>query len=96
MGIATGKDNELVDFTKNKLLAKFKIKPSKFYYRPFDVRYTIFDNKILQRARYKLMLNYLDKNYQFNDIIRDPEGKNFSSVAKCNIGEVYPIKNNDG
>lgn len=44
----------------------------------------------------KRELNYLDKDYQFNDIIRDPEGKNFSSVAKCNIGEVYPIKNNDG
>ena len=44
----------------------------------------------------KKELNYLDKNYQFNDIIRDPEGKNFSSVAKCNISEVYPIKNNDG
>ena len=40
----------------------------------------------------KKELNYLDKDYQFNDIIRDPEGKNFSSVAKCNIGEVYPIK----
>lgn len=44
----------------------------------------------------KKELNYLDKDYQFNDIIRDLEGKNFSSVAKCNIGEVYPIKNNDG
>ena len=44
----------------------------------------------------KKELNYLDKDYQFNDIIRDPEGKNFSSVSKCNIGEVYPIKNNDG
>ena len=44
----------------------------------------------------KKELNYLDKDYQFNDIIRDPEGKNFSSVAKCNIGEVYHIKNNDG
>ena len=44
----------------------------------------------------KKELNYLDKDYQFNDIIRDPEGKNCSSVAKCNIGEVYPIKNNDG
>lgn len=44
----------------------------------------------------KKELNYLDKDYQFNDIIRDPEGKNFSSVAKCNIGKVYPIKNNDG
>ena len=44
----------------------------------------------------KKELNYLEKNYQFNDIIRDPEGKNFSSVAKSNIGEAYPIKNNDG
>lgn len=44
----------------------------------------------------KKELNYLDKDYQFNDIIRDTEGKNFSSVAICNIGEVYPIKNNDG
>jgi hypothetical protein len=44
----------------------------------------------------KKELNYLDKDYQFNDIIRDLEGKNFSSVAKCNIGEVYSIKNNDG
>ena len=44
----------------------------------------------------KKEFNYLDKDYQFNDIIRDSEGKNFSSVAMCNIGEVYPIKNNDG
>ena len=44
----------------------------------------------------KKELNYLEKKYQFTDIIREPEGKNFSSVAKCNIGEVYPIKNNDG
>lgn len=43
----------------------------------------------------KKELNYLEKKYQFTDIIREPEGKNFSSVAKCNIGEVYPIKNND-
>lgn len=34
----------------------------------------------------KKELNYLEKNYQFNDIIRDPEGKNFSSVAKNNDG----------
>jgi len=43
----------------------------------------------------KKELNYLEKKYQFTDIIREPEGKNFSSVAKCNIGEVYPNKNND-
>ncbi len=92
MGIATGKDNELVDFTKNKLLAKFKIKPSKFYYRPFDVRYTIFDNKILQRARYKLMLNYLYKNIGLN-IVRQSKGKGVEILVNKSLSNRDLITN---
>lgn len=66
MGIATGKDAELVDFGKDDLYEKFEIKPSEFYYRPFDIRYTIYDSKLLQRARTKIMNHLYRPNFSIN------------------------------
>lgn len=67
MGIATGNDNDYVAFDNIMIEEKFKLKSSKFNYRPFDIRYTIFDNKILQRARYDLSkLLLIESNYSLN------------------------------
>ncbi len=65
MGIATGKDSELVSIDKSEIELKFG-KADRFYYRPFDIRFTIFDNSILQRARFNLMLNYKKNNLGLN------------------------------
>ena len=84
MGIATGKDEDLVSFDKSVIENKFS-KASKFYYRPFDVRYTIFDNSILQRARYKLMNNYvLGKNIGLN-IVRQSKLKGLEVLISNNL-----------
>ncbi|AFM03645.1 putative helicase [Bernardetia litoralis DSM 6794] len=95
IGIATGKDAELVDFTKDNLLDKYDIEPTPFYYRPFDTRFTIFDNKILQRARFDLMSNYLKGNIGLN-IVRQSKQKGVESLVSKNItckhlitGETY-------
>tara|TARA_R110002073_G_scaffold63120_1_gene157988 strand:- start:502 stop:3762 length:3261 start_codon:yes stop_codon:yes gene_type:complete len=84
MGIATGKDAELVDFTKEDLFLKHNIEPIPFYYRPFDIRFTVFDNKILQRARYDLMSNYLNENIGLN-IVRQSKQKGVEVLVNKNI-----------
>ena len=84
MGIATGKDAELVDFSKGELLNKFNIEPIKFNYRPFDIRFTVFDNKILQRARFDLMSNYLYKNIGLN-VVRQSKQKGVEVLVNKNI-----------
>lgn len=97
-GIATGKDDILVDFNKDTLFRKFSVQEEELFrltlknqrikeslvqnwykemqktdikkqilpycYRPFDIRFTIYNSKILQRARKDLMDNlfYLKKN----------------------------------
>jgi predicted helicase len=67
MGIATGKDNELVKFAESSFDCQYSEKVRRFFYRPFDVRYTIFDKKILQRARFNHMKNFLyADNLAFN------------------------------
>ena len=66
MGIATGKDKELVNCNKQVLENKYNKKATQFYYRPFDIRYTIFDNDILQRARYKCMRHLVNDNLSIN------------------------------
>lgn len=55
VGIATGKDSELISIEKETIESRYSTKATKYTYRPFDIRYTIFDKKILQRARYKVM-----------------------------------------
>ncbi|MGB4254062.1 MAG: type ISP restriction/modification enzyme [Minisyncoccales bacterium] len=91
-GIATGKDDILVDFHKNSLLKRLTIKDEEnfsfllkekgvkdknlidrrisdlenqilpYFYRPFDIRFTIYNKIILQRARTNLMNNLLKPN----------------------------------
>ncbi len=84
MGIATGKDDELVNFDKSTIEENYNI-ASEFYYRPFDVRYTIFDNSILQRARFKLMNNYvLGSNLGLN-IVRQSKLKGLEVLISNNL-----------
>ena len=67
MGIATGKDAELVDDDKEILKLNYPdSKIEKFNYRLFDTKYVVFDNNILQRARYKLSKNMLRDNLSLN------------------------------
>jgi len=95
-GIATGKDNLLVDFDIKSLTRKFSTKDKQlflffmeneklkqdqslrwyeelqgnkiddqiksYYYRPFDQRHVIYNNKILQRARKDIMDHMLGNN----------------------------------
>ncbi|MFZ4797290.1 MAG: type ISP restriction/modification enzyme [Bacteroidia bacterium] len=83
MGIATGNDDDLVSFDKSEIQNKYgNSKP--FYYRPFDVRHTIFDNTILQRARFKLMSNYSKNNLGLN-IVRQSKQKGIETLITNNI-----------
>ncbi len=84
MGIATGKDAEFVSFDFIELEKRFDKKSSKFYYHPFDIRYTIFDNQLLQRARYKLMSNYLQNNLGLN-IVRQSKGKGIETLVNKSL-----------
>lgn len=61
IGIVTGKDKMLVKSTKNKLIPCDDDTISYFCYRPFDTKYTIFDNSVLQRARFKTMKHLFKK-----------------------------------
>ena len=96
VGIATGKDDVLVDFDKQSLIRRLSIldknllettienygvkkelinewhkelkgknietQIKKYNYRPFDNRFTIYNSKILQRARENIMNNFLSSN----------------------------------
>jgi predicted helicase len=84
MGIATGNDDELVSFDKFKITEKFN-SASNFYYRPFDVRFTIFDNSILQRARFKLMNNYIIGDNLGLNIVRQSKGKGIETLITNNL-----------
>ena len=57
--IVTWKDKELISINKNDLLN------TKISYRPFDIQYTVYDNKILQRSRSKIM----DHVYNLDNLI---------------------------
>ena len=84
MGIATGNDDELVAFDKSLIEKKYLV-ATQFYYRPFDVRFTIFDNQILQRARYKLMSNYIrGKNLGLN-VVRQSKQKGIEVLVSDNL-----------
>ncbi|MDD4729437.1 MAG: N-6 DNA methylase, partial [Dysgonamonadaceae bacterium] len=84
MGIATGNDNELVSFDKTQIEEKYGVS-SRFFYKPFDVRYTIFDNKILQRARFKLMNNYIIGSNLGLNIVRQSKLKGSEVLISNNI-----------
>ncbi|MFK5976259.1 MAG: N-6 DNA methylase [Sulfurovum sp.] len=85
IGIATGKDVDLVKFTINEFKEEFSNKIRSFFYRPFDIRYTIFDNKILQRARYNHMKHYINnKNIGLN-IVRQSKLKGSEILVNNDI-----------
>lgn len=92
MGIATGKDAELIFFNKKEIETKYGNKASKFYYRPFDTRFIIFDNSILQRARYKLMSNYLYSNLGLN-IVRQSKGNGIEILVNKTLSNRDLITN---
>jgi predicted helicase len=62
MGIASGKDKEYVGFTEEDLGQFNKERIQDFLYRLFDKRKIIFDNDLLQRARWKINQNVLKEN----------------------------------
>lgn len=84
MGIATGNDDELVDFNEEIIIDKFN-QASSIYYRPFDFRFIIFDNKILQRARFKLMNNYHNHSNIGLNIVHQSKLKGIESIVSKNL-----------
>jgi len=84
VGIATGKDEELISYNKQILEQKYSIKADKYSYRPFDNRFTIFDRKILQRARFDVM-----KHLLFPNIALQITSKN----RQISLGYIFISKN---
>lgn len=71
VGIVTSNDDILINFNQQNLIEtveKFyeidvvKAKVAKVHYRPFDKRYIYYDVKLLERAREKIMNNFLNKD----------------------------------
>jgi predicted helicase len=63
MGITTGNDKELVGFNPGEICNRFpKNILKKVNYRLFDYRYVNYDSKLIDRAREKLMSNFIDKD----------------------------------
>lgn len=96
IGIVTGKDDDLVKYHSNDFDDVYKDSITKFYYRPFDFKYTIFDNKILQRARYKTMKQYFKKDNLGLNIPRQSKLNGSEALVDNNImckhlitGETY-------
>lgn len=84
MGIASGNDSELVDFDSSRLSNEYDQGVMSFYYRPFDWRHTIFDNAVLQRARYRLMSNYVLPSIGLN-VVRQSRGKGLEVLVNNTI-----------
>lgn len=96
IGIVTGKDEDLVKYDSCEFDEKYNNTISKFYYRPFDFKYTIFDNSVLQRARYKIMKHYFNKDNFGLNIPRQSKLKGTEALIDKNImckhlitGETY-------
>lgn len=70
MGIATGNDEQYVSYDKNEFSEVNFNKIRRFYYRPFDFRYVLYDTEKLQRARFRIMKHYLydNSNLGFNAV----------------------------
>ncbi len=93
MGIASGKDEDLVSFDAFELGKKYQIKPVQFFYRPFDIRYTVFDNTLLQRARFNLMRNYLRGNNIGLNLVRQSKLKGTETLVNTTISNRDLITN---
>ena len=69
VGIATAKDAILINTSKDKLIKNVEdfyninantLLTKKIAYRPFDDRYIYYDTKIVERAREKIMFNFIN------------------------------------
>jgi len=67
IGVVTGNDKEFISNNKSKLENKYRNnKIVNFNYRVLDNKFIVFDNTLLQRARFQVMKHYLQKNIGFN------------------------------
>ena len=69
VGIVTGKDELFIDTSainlENKISTEFEFDENKIQsisYFPFDEKYIYYDTKKIERAREKIMLNYINKS----------------------------------
>jgi predicted helicase len=69
VGVATAKDAILINTSKDKLIKNVEdfyninantLLTKKIAYRPFDDRYIYYDTKIVERAREKIMFNFIN------------------------------------
>lgn len=90
IGIVTGSDSTLISSDKSLLVKTFpgkEDKIKKILYRPFDIKYTIFDRNILQRSRFKLMQHLHYSNLSLNVAIYAKNMFPQVSVSKCLVGK---------
>ena len=92
MGIASGDDEHLVAINCGEKFEEH-ILSNNFYYHPFDIRYTKFDNQLLQRARYKLMSNYINHENLGINIVRQSKGKGVEVLISDTISNRDLITN---
>ena len=80
--IVSGKDDEFIKFDKEQFtdvnIDSSKIKP--LSYRAFDTRYINYDPKIITRARFKVMKEFLEENIGLTFIRNDQGSDNFSHI----------------
>lgn len=67
VGVVTGQDANTIAFEKNEaqaLAAKLKIRPhfvKPVLYRPFDIRYIVYDSKVVTRNRFDVMRHLISE-----------------------------------
>jgi predicted helicase len=77
MGVTSGNDRELVDFSKSGLLKEYNQENVRiFSYRPFDNRFIVYETKFLARARIQFMQHLLKRNLAIT-LIRHSRTDNF-------------------
>jgi len=77
MGLATGNDSMYVSMDNS---FEDTGKMQKLYYRPYDVRYVLYDVKVLQRARYKIMRHYLSMNNLGINAVKQSKNKGVETI----------------
>jgi len=111
-GTATGKDSLLTGFNEDELIRKLNDAEIKFdlenitpyLYRPFDSRKIIYENKLIQRLRTKVMDNMLQKNialltckkqttfdFQHIFVTDSPSDRCSVSLQTGEVGYIFPL-----
>ncbi len=105
MGITSGNDSELVQFTKEEFFSDYKQTNIKSIdYRVFDVRYINYDPAALARGRFDFMQNLLHDNYAIS-FVRRSRNENFvlpfvtknivdkSIISTLDNANIFPLYN---